>query len=128
MRRTPWTRLPAKSRARFTQSSSPKALASRRSVFLLERFSGWIKSTSRHSYSFKSFTSQSLKPQTSTITTNPPLPALLPISATNARTRSHWVLTCRRRITSPSSLRTHTVNCLRCWSIPRYNIVGSPAC
>ena len=41
-------------------------------------------------------------------------------------TFSHCVLTCRWRITDPSSLRKFTVNCRLCWSIPRYNILGSP--
>ena len=36
------------------------------------------------------------------------------------------VLTCRWRITDPSSLRKFTVNCRLCWSIPRYNMLGSP--
>ena len=46
---------------------SPKAWASRRSVFLLDRFSVWIRTKSRQPYSVKTSSSQSLKPQTSTI-------------------------------------------------------------
>lgn len=102
----------------------PQRVASRRSLFCFGDSSGWIKSTSRHSYSFKSFTGQSLNPQTSAIATSPPWPVRVRISARKARTRSHWVLTCRRTITSPVSLRTHTVDCLRCLSIPRYKIYG----
>ena len=71
-RRMPCTRLPANSRWRLTHRISPRALASRRSVFFFDRFSGWIRIVSRQPYSASSFNSQSLKPQTSRIATNPP--------------------------------------------------------
>ena len=72
-------------------------------------------------------TARWLKPQTSTIATNPPSFRLHWLySAKNARTGSHFVLTCRRTVASPASLRSVTVNCLQCWSMPRYNILGSP--
>src|SRR6516165_9699154 len=43
----------------------------------------------------------------------------------NVRTFCHSVLTCLRIRTLPDSSRTLTVNCLRCWSMPTYNITWS---
>ncbi len=63
--------------------------------------------------------SQSLNPQTSTMANQPAVGAARALrSSRKARTLSHWVLTCRRRTTSPRSSRTGTVNCWRCWSMP----------
>src|SRR5262245_56993852 len=72
--------------------------------------------------------SQSLKPQTSSTATNDsPAVSRSRVSCwKKAWALSGCVETCRACTTSPPSSRSEMVICRACWSMPRYNLSGTP--